>query len=152
LRAAVAALRPVAHAAEVAVVLETRYDLVRPLGCDGAEVAAEDATLRAARRSLGDDHILGADCRDSRHLGMLAGELGADYVGFSAEAADTLAWWAEVMEVPAVARGGITLETAPALIAAGVDFLALEEAVWQHPDGPAAAVAAFTALCADAAG
>jgi ribulose 1,5-bisphosphate carboxylase large subunit-like protein len=52
-------------------------------------------------------------------------------------------WWVELMELPAVAEGGVTLENCSALVAAGVDFLAVDDAVWQHPGGPAEAVRAF---------
>jgi len=35
------------------------------------------------------------------------------------------------------------------LIDAGADFLAVSGGVWAHPDGPAAAVQAFSALLKD---
>jgi thiamine-phosphate pyrophosphorylase len=37
------------------------------------------------------------------------------------------------------------VETAAALAQAGADFLAVSAGVWNHPEGPAAAVAAFNA-------
>ena len=55
-------------------------------------------------------------------------------------------WWADLMVVPVVAIGGITVEGAPPLIAAGADFLAVSNGIWAYKDGPAAAVAAFNAL------
>jgi thiamine-phosphate pyrophosphorylase len=48
--------------------------------------------------------------------------------------------------VPCVAIGGITVENAPILVEAGADFLAVSSAVWEHKDGPAAAVKAFNSL------
>ncbi|HRE34306.1 MAG TPA: thiamine phosphate synthase, partial [Sphingopyxis terrae] len=51
-------------------------------------------------------------------------------------------------ELPCVAIGGITVENAELLIDAGADFLAVSGGVWNHPDGPAAAVQAFAALMA----
>jgi thiamine-phosphate pyrophosphorylase len=44
-----------------------------------------------------------------------------------------------------VAIGGITVERAQGLAAAGADFLAVSAGVWNHPDGPAAAVQAINA-------
>ena len=61
-----------------------------------------------------------------------------------------LRWWVELFELPAVAIGGITVDNAAPLLEAGADFLAVSSGVWQHPDGPAAAVKAFNALMADA--
>ncbi len=108
-----------------------------------------------ARKLVGADGIVGVTCHDSRHLAMEAAEAGADYVAFGAffptatkaapthASLDLLRWWAELMTVPCVAIGGITVENCDELIAAGADFLAVSAGVWQHPDGPAAAVAAF---------
>ena len=50
------------------------------------------------------------------------------------------------MVVPSVAIGGITVENAAPLVAAGADFLAVSSGVWDHPGGPEAAVKAFNAL------
>ena len=56
---------------------------------------------------------------------------------------EILSIWQETMETPCVAIGGITVATARELARAGADFLAVSAGVWAHPDGPAAAVAAF---------
>jgi thiamine-phosphate pyrophosphorylase len=104
---------------------------------------------------MGPDRIVGVTCHDSRHLAMDAAEAGADYVAFGAffETAtkepksradlEILTIWQETMQTPCVAIGGITVETARSLAAAGADFLAVSAGVWAHPQGPAAAVAAF---------
>jgi thiamine-phosphate pyrophosphorylase len=56
---------------------------------------------------------------------------------------ETLAWWAQVMEVPCVAIGGITPENCAPLVKAGADFLAVVGAVWGHQEGAAAGVRAM---------
>jgi thiamine-phosphate pyrophosphorylase len=48
--------------------------------------------------------------------------------------------------VPSVAIGGITVANAPALVAAGADFLAVSAGVWDHAGGPEDAVRQFNAL------
>ena len=148
--AAIDSLRDPAQSAGAAFLIEDRADLVMSCGCDGVELAAKPTTLRAVRQALGRDLIVGAECGGSRHLAMVAGEAEVDYVRFDAAAVDTVAWWADLMEVPCIAAGGITLESAPELIEAGADFLALGSAVWNHPRGPAAALQAFAALAAEA--
>lgn len=154
-RAAVARLKPVCHAHGVPVLLNDRPDLARATGCDGVHVGQEDASVADARRMLGDSAMIGATCHDSRHLAMEAAEAGADYVAFGAfyptdtkqteykPEPDVLTIWQETMETPCVAIGGITVENAAALAAAGADFVAVSGGVWSHKDGPAAAVAAF---------
>ena len=87
-----------------------------------------------------------------------AGEAGADYVAFGAFYATTtketthhpdpsiLGWWTTLFELPCVAIGGITPQNAAPLVEARADFLAVSSAVWNHPDGPGAGVAAFSAV------
>lgn len=54
------------------------------------------------------------------------------------------------MTVPCCAIGGITPENCGILVSAGADFLAVIAAVWDHPEGPAAAVKAFNQAIAAA--
>jgi thiamine-phosphate pyrophosphorylase len=147
-------LRPIVQSREVAFLLNDRPDLALKLGCDGAHVGQTDMKAPAARKIL-QDLTLGVTCHGSRHLAMQAGEDGADYVAFGAfyptttkappamADIETLAWWAEFMEVPCVAIGGITAENCAPLVKAGADFLAVVGAVWNHPSGAAAGVKAM---------
>ena len=139
----------------VAFILNDRPDLARELGCDGVHVGQDDVDYAEARSIVGKEAIVGVTCHDSRHLAMEAADAGADYVAFGAffptttkapkTTADieTLRWWGEMMVVPCVAIGGITVDNCAPLIAAGADFLAVSSGVWDHPQGPAAAVKAF---------
>jgi thiamine-phosphate pyrophosphorylase len=157
IRVAVGQLAPIAQARDVAVILNDRPDLAAELGCDGVHVGQGDASVSQARRLMGRDAMIGATCHDSRHLAMEAAEAGADYVAFGAffptttkEAVhwpdpEILTIWQETMELPCVAIGGITPDNAGSLARAGADFVAVSGAVWNHPEGPAAAVHAFMA-------
>ena len=159
IRRATDTLRPVVQAAGCAFILNDRPDLAAELGCDGVHVGQEDASYAEARAAL-PNGIVGVTCHDSRHLAMEAGEAGADYVAFGAffptrtkepktqADIDLLRWWGEVMVVPSVAIGGITIANARQLVEAGADFIAVSAGVWEHPDGPQAAVREFNALLA----
>lgn len=160
--AAVEALRPVVQGRDVAFLLNDRPDLAVRTGCDGVHIGQDDMAYREARRLVGTDAIVGVTCHDSRHLAMEAGEAGADYVAFGAffptatkhakvqgAPIELLSWWSEVMTVPCVAIGGITVDNCRPLVEAGADFLAVCNGVWQHPDGPAAAVGAFNRIFDD---
>ena len=161
-RRAVDALRPVAQSRGVAFLLNDRADLVQATGCDGAHVGQTDMAPPEARKLLGSTLTLGVTCHDSRDLAMEAGEAGADYVAFGAFFPTTtkdaptraepelLAWWAELMELPCVAIGGITAANCAPLVQAGASFLAVVGAVWQHPDGAAAGVREMNAAIAAA--
>lgn len=160
IRRAADALRPVAQSRNVAFLMNDRPDLALATGCDGVHVGQEDASYAEARRLLGPERIVGVTCHESRHLAMEAAEAGADYVAFGAffpsatKAAkhradpEILRWWSELMTVPCVAIGGITAENCAPLVEAGADFLAVISAVWDHPQGPAAAVREFLAAIA----
>ncbi len=153
--------RPVVQSRDVAFLLNDRPDLAVKHGCDGAHVGQEDMKAPAARKIL-QDLTLGVTCHGSRHLAMQAGEDGADYVAFGAFFPTTtklppamadievLRWWAEFMEVPCVAIGGITADNCAPLVQAGADFLAVMGAVWNHQDGAAAGVRAMLGAMAAA--
>jgi len=159
IRRAVDTLRPVVQAHGTAFILNDRPDLAAELGCDGVHVGQEDASYSEARAAL-PDGIVGITCHDSRHLAMDAAEAGADYVAFGAffptqtkepktqAAPELLQWWTELMVVPCVAIGGITVANARTLVDAGADFLAVSAGVWEHPDGAESAVRAFNTLFA----
>lgn len=147
------ALRAVCHARDVPLVAAEHYRLAARLGLDGVHLADGARRVRAAREALGANGIVGAGCRASRHDGMTAAEIGADYAAFGPVSAgalgdgveapfDLFEWWSEVIETPVVAEGGLTLPLAEAL-APVADFLALGPEIWDHPDGPEAALRAY---------
>ncbi len=150
--AAARELMPIVQGAGAAFIINDRPDLAAELGADGVHVGQQDAPYEKARAVLGKDKIVGVTCHDSRHLAMEAGEAGADYVAFGAffptstkEAPthadlELLEIWSQTMETPCVAIGGITIENAAPLVAAGADFIAVANGVWAHPAGPAEAV------------
>lgn len=153
-------LQPITKAHDIAFILNDDADLAARQGCDGVHIGQEDGSYAQARALVGKDAIVGVTCHNSRHLAMDAGEAGADYVAFGAffptqtkEAKSTadldlLQWWAELIEVPCVAIGGITVDNAAPLVSAGADFLAVSSGVWDHADGPASAIQKFNALFA----
>jgi thiamine-phosphate pyrophosphorylase len=159
-RRAAEVLMPIAQKRGVAFLINDRPDLAAEVGADGVHIGQEDAGYAAARAVVGREKIVGVTCHDSRHLAIEAAEAGADYVAFGAfypsqtkqrkETTDLeiLRWWNELMVVPSVAIGGITAENGRPLIKAGADFLAVSAGVWNHPNGPTAAVRAFNALFA----
>ncbi len=154
-RRAVETLMPICAGHDTAFILNDRMDLAKELGTDGLHLGQSDGSIADARALLGPDVQIGRTCHDSRHLAMEAGEAGADYVAFGAfyetttkpshyrPTPDLLSWWTTLSQLPCVAIGGITPANAAPLIAAGADFIACVNAVWLHPEGPAAGVAAF---------
>lgn len=140
---------------EVAFIVNDSMALAKRIGADGVHLGQSDGDPREARALLGPAAQIGVSVHDSRHLAMEAGEAGADYVAFGAffptatkkvhhrPDPSLLSWWSALFEIPCVAIGGITPENGRALVEAGADFLAVCGAVWNDPQGPAAAVKAF---------
>jgi thiamine-phosphate pyrophosphorylase len=126
----------------IALLLEDRADLVDKTKADGVHLS-NFPDHSAAIKLLKPRYIAGTAGLASRHDAMLAGESGADYVMFgepvsgkrpSLDAiAERVAWWAEIFEIPCVAYAA-SLDEIPALVRAGADFVALDEAIWSEAD------------------
>jgi thiamine-phosphate pyrophosphorylase len=156
IRAAAAALAPVCAARDTALILADHPRLAAELRLDGVHLRdGGPAAIRAARALLGEEATVGAWGGASRHRAMLAAEAGADYValgpvsagalGDGTEAdAELFAWWADMIETPCMAEGGLTPATAAAL-GATADFYAPRSSVWGAEGGPAAGVRAWRA-------
>jgi thiamine-phosphate pyrophosphorylase len=159
-QAAVNHLLPVAHQHDVALLIAEHHRLVAPLGLDGVHLATSRTPIREVRRALGPDRIVGAFAGASRHVGMTLAEAGADYVslgpvgatgglGDGRRAEDELFhWWAEMIETPVVAEGGVTPSDATRL-AAYADFIVPEPGLWKAPAGIEAALAPYAEALAE---
>lgn len=155
---AAAPLQTLCAERDIAFIINDSVALAGRLGADGVHLGQGDGDPREARKLLGPAVQIGVTCHDSRHLGMEAGEAGADYVAFGAfyptatketrhrPDPSILSWWTTLFELPCVAIGGITADNAAPLVRAGADFLAVSGAVWGHAEGPGAGVRAFAPL------
>ena len=148
------ALRLVAHARDVAIVVDTHLMLVERLGLDGVHLPDGARTIRKARKDLGPDAIVGAWCGATRHDGISAAEAGADYVAFGPIGTTALGtgtqvdfalfdWWSEMIEVPVIAEGALTAELV-AKFGPVTDFFGIGEEIW-GADDPLAALRALLA-------
>ncbi|MEY8099115.1 thiamine phosphate synthase [Falsihalocynthiibacter sp. S25ZX9] len=138
------ALRDVCQSRDVAIVIDRHIQLVERLGLDGVHLLDGARTVRHARKELGADAIIGAFCGASNHDGMAAAENGADYVAFgpvgmtplgdgTRAELDLFQWWSEMIEVPMVAEGALSLENIE-LLAPMVDFFGIGTEIWSKDD------------------
>jgi len=148
------------HGAAVIVTAEGEADLAHVAvrgGADGAHaVGADPALVRELRERLKAERALGVGGIRTKDDAMTLGEAGVDYLLFGEprrdgslpsldSVAERAAWWAEIFETPCVAFAP-SLETIETLAATQAEFIALGDAVWNHPDGPAAAVKAASEI------
>ena len=141
-------LREIAHARDIPLVMSEHIKLVERLGLDGVHLLDGSRSTRKTRADLGGDAIIGCFCANSRHDGMNAGEMGADYISFgpvgdtslgdgSRAEDDLFAWWSQMIELPVVAEGALTLADIERL-APITDFFAIGEEIWRKDDHVAA--------------
>lgn len=162
IRKAIDAILPLCADRDIPLILNDRPDIAKKSGVDGVHVGEEDASYDEARAIMGEEHIVGVSCYDSRHRAMELGEKGADYVAFGAfyptqtkEAKtsvtpEIIEIWTTFTTVPCVAIGGITADNLGPIVEAGADFIAVTGGVWNHPDGPEAGAKAIKAAIAAA--
>ncbi len=145
------ALRDLTRARAVPLIINNHLDLALAVEADGAHVGQKDLAVDAARRVLGRDNLLGvsvstlAECESVDFA--LVDYLGAGPVfptGSKDDAApamglETLQAIARRSPRPVVAIGGITVERAPAVFAAGASGVAVIAALSQATDPAAAA-------------
>jgi len=152
-RAQALVLRDLCAAQGITFIVNDDVNLAYAVDADGVHLGRDDAPLIRARQRLGSTAIIGASCYDSLELAAAAVASGADYVAFGSFFPSTVKPDAARVEaslltaakarwnVCTVAIGGITPATAPALIAAGADALAVVTALFDAPDVAAAAKA-----------
>jgi len=154
----VKALAPVAqeHGAAAIVTTEAKADLAAIAargGADGAHVTGAGAALvRELRDRLKSERAVGVGGIRTKDDAMTLGEAGVDYLLFGEPRPDgslpslesvveRASWWAEIFETPCVAYAP-SLDAVEALAATNAEFDGLGDAVWNHPEGPAAALKA----------
>ena len=146
------ACRLVAHARDVAIVIENHVLFVERHGLDGIHLTDGARSVRAMRKDLGADAIVGAYCGVTRHEGITAGEAGADYIAYGPIGETTLGkgeraefdlfdWWSAMIEVPVIAEGALTAELIEKF-GPVTDFFALGPEIWGAED-PLAALKAI---------
>jgi thiamine-phosphate pyrophosphorylase len=129
-------------------VLNDRPDLVDACGADGVHVGQADASAADARAAVGDDRLVGLSIETEEQLDAIA---GADYLGVGAIFAtptktESRAGGLELVRaaaarvrIPWFAIGGIDLDTAVDVAAAGAPGVAVVRAIRDAHDPEAAA-------------
>lgn len=148
------AVREICHARDVAIVISEHLVLAERLGLDGVHLTDGSRLVRKTRKDLGDDAIVGAFCGASRHDGLNAAEMGADYVAFgpvgntplgdgTVAERELFEWWSEIVEVPVVVEGALDVDIIRKLSPV-TDFFGIGDEIW-NSDDPIATLASLRA-------
>lgn len=126
----------------VPLIINDDVELALEVEAAGVHLGREDGDLARARARL-PGRILGASCYDRPELARRAIAAGADYVAFGSvfpsptkpgAVRAPLALFALALGVPKVAIGGITLQNAREVVAAGADGVAVITDLFDAPD------------------
>jgi len=126
----------------VPLIVNDDLELALAIGADGVHLGRDDGDLSLARTRL-PGRLLGVSCYDRAELAERAVAAGADYVAFGSvfpsrtkpgAVRAPLELFARDYGVPKVAIGGITLENARQVIAAGADGVAVITDLFDAPD------------------
>jgi thiamine-phosphate pyrophosphorylase len=139
------------HDAGATCIVNDRVDIALAAGADGAHVGPDDILVTDARRLLGPGKLLGASARDIAGAVVAVAD-GADYIGcgpcYATASKDGLpppigpeglSAVAHAVAVPVLAIGGITVERAPEVMAAGAYGVAVIGAISGAGDPASAA-------------
>ena len=127
-----------AHAGGASLIVNDRADVAKLSGADGVHVGQDDLSVAEVRRILGGEPIVGVSTHDQTQIDA-ALETSANYVavgpiygtstkdtGYTARGLDLLRYAvARAGGRPIVAIGGITLDRAPEVLAAGAASVAV---------------------------
>jgi thiamine-phosphate pyrophosphorylase len=141
---------PAVHAGEAVLMLAGHADLVVRSGADGVHLASPANVGEVVSALHPQERNVGTGGITSRHIAMETAEAGVDYImfgepkpdGYIPPLEDTIeraAWWAELFNTPCIVYAPDFAALEP-LAATGAEFIALGDAVFNHPEGPAEAV------------
>jgi thiamine-phosphate pyrophosphorylase len=140
------ALLTICRQVNVPLLINDNVELAATLDADGVHIGQHDQAIADARALLGPAKIIGASCYNRFELAEQAQTAGADYIAFGAcypsptkpdaprATADLFTRAKQSLSLPVVGIGGITLDNAPPLIAAGADALAVITDIFQATD------------------
>jgi thiamine-phosphate pyrophosphorylase len=142
----------------VTLVVNDRLDVAIAAEADGVHLGQDDFPISLARKLLGESRIIGGSAASLEEAQKCLAE-GADYIGFGpvyptkskADAdpvtgIELLKQAVEIISLPIIAIGGISVENAPEVIRAGAQGIAVISAVCCQEDPEQATRALSQAL------
>lgn len=150
-------LVPIIQGAGAAAILQGDTQALGRSEADGLFIASGIDGLIEGMEKFSPKKIIGFGGIKDRHKAMMAGDIGPDFVFFGKLNGDikpephpkniALAeWWSHLISIPCVVMAGSDLQGVITIAENRADFVALSLAIFDHADGPAAAVAKANVL------
>ncbi|WP_455481834.1 thiamine phosphate synthase [Bartonella sp. B35(2025)] len=113
---------------------------------DGLHLESNPSTLEYLKNQKKEQKIIGFGNLRNRHSAMIVAESGIDYLLFGKLGADKkphphprniqlAQWWAEIMEIPAIIQAGSDFPALDEALKTACEFIAIEEIIFSH-DNP----------------
>jgi len=127
---------------KVPFIVNDDVELALRIGADGVHLGRDDGDLAAAREAM-QGRLLGASCYNCPQAAKAAVRAGADYIAYGSvfpsptkpgAVRAPLSLFESRLPTPVCAIGGITLQNAPQVIAAGADMVAVISDLFDAPD------------------
>ena len=136
---------PALQEANCAVLIADDTQVFGRSGADGLFVEKEKPKLEGMIARFSPQNIVGCGNIKARHNALEIGELKPDFIFFGKLGGDIkpeahpknvklAEWWAELVEIPGIAMGGNKLNSVIEVAATGIDFVALEQAIFLKGD------------------
>lgn len=141
------------------IIINDRVDIALALGADGVHLGQDDLSTETARRILGPQAIIGISTHTLEQA-IEASQMPVDYVAIgpifpthtkesheTAVGAEGLrALRAQIANIPLVAIGGITEQSARELLLAGANAVAVISDLWPTQSDPTSKIRRFLTL------
>lgn len=146
-----------AHEAGVAVVISGDTRVAGRIHADGIHVEGKKAELAEAVEHYQDRMMVGTGGAKTRDDALELGEERPDYIFFGRFGYDTKPephprnlslgeWWSEMIEIPCIVMAGSDIASVEEVAATGVEFVAMQAAVFGEGVDPREAVTRANAL------
>ncbi len=137
-------LRMLCNQYNALLLINDDLELARQVHADGVHLGKNDASIAAARETLGATAIIGISCYNQLELATRAENEGASYVALGAFFTSTIKPEADIakldllgeantrLNIPVCAIGGITTKNAKQVFDAGADMVAIISGLFAH--------------------
>lgn len=134
-------LKSLCNAFEATLIINDRVHIAKAVNSDGVHIGQQDMPIQDARQILGSNKIIGVSASTIQEA-QKAYQAGADYIGFGhifptstkhkpgdSLGPEMIKSVKNILPVPVMAIGGITLENAHSVFEAGADSIAVVSAI-----------------------
>ncbi len=150
-------LTAIAHENDIAVLVESDSQAMGRSGADGLFIPSGLENLKDGIARFSPKRLVGYGGIKTRHNAMEAGELKPDFLFFGRLDGDIKPeahpkniklgeWCADVMQISSIVMGGSLIDSVVEVAESGAEFVALASAIFEHNQGPKAAVLEANAL------